>query len=388
MTPFRRPVRIAAVQHGDFSAAQRSIARGEPESYFGISHAVGAVERLVEGKPHLIVSLGAPAGSERTPLGENVGCPKPSWGRVPGTVAEWVWAGRWIEHLDRFRPTHLLLRAGGLPATRLLAWAARKHVTVMTIFHGYFDRERRYFRLVNARLANLLNRPNVYRVGNHRRPAADSMIACGVDPRKVVAFDWPGRPNPVNYAPRHLNAGPEPELFYAGIVDRAKGVFDLTDAVRRLRARGIGARLTVAGAGPDVANLTAEAARLPAGAVNFLGVVPNTEVFARMRAADVVCVPSRREFTEGFPKTLTEGLASRTPVVISDHPVFVAALTGTAGVRWFRGGDAGDLANTVATLLTDPVLYRATSEAAAEAFSREECPNTFGDLLADWQRTL
>src|SRR3546814_4454683 len=41
------------------------------------------------------------------------------------------------------------------------------------------------------------------------------------------------------------------------------------------------------------------------------GVRPNREVFAMMRDADIVVVPSRHDYPEGMPLTIYEALASR-----------------------------------------------------------------------------
>ena len=66
-----------------------------------------------------------------------------------------------------------------------------------------------------------------------------------------------------------------------------------------------------------------------------------------LAAATLVCVPSRHEFPEGFPQTLTEALAARTPVVASDHPVFTRVLRDGEGVRYFPAGNAGTITTNV-----------------------------------------
>ena len=60
--------------------------------------------------------------------------------------------------------------------------------------------------------------------------------------------------------------------------------------------------------------------------LDFRGLVPNGEVFDLFRKADVVVVPSHREYAEGFPLTMFEAMGSRTPIVCSDHPMFVPVL--------------------------------------------------------------
>ena len=55
--------------------------------------------------------------------------------------------------------------------------------------------------------------------------------------------------------------------------------------------------------------------------LNFLGLVGNNDVFSMMTAADLIVVPSRTAYPEGFPLTMFEAIASRTPIVCSDHPM-------------------------------------------------------------------
>jgi len=376
-------IRLAVVQHGDFLQARRAVAAGS-ESYFGMTHSVQVLDRLLAGHPHLVVSLNAPAGDAMEGDGRYVGCPAPAGGRLPWQVTAWRWAGRIIAELERFRPTHLLTRIGGVTAARILGWADRRQVPTLAVFHGYLSTGTVRDRLTNRWLAHRLNRPHVARAANHRRPAANSLIRAGVDSAKVAAFDWPGQRRPHDFPARTDFNAESPELFYCGTLDRLKGVIDLVEAVGLLRRQGLAVRATLAGDGPDRKELQQAIDRLPPGAVRLIGQVPNAEVFTRMRAADVVVVPSHHGFSEGFPKALTEGLASRTPVVCSDHPVFVEALRGSEGVRWFRAADPASLAAAVGELIGDPALYRRTSDAGIEAYERDDSPLMFGDLIDEW----
>src|SRR5262249_25285585 len=173
-----------------------------------------------------------------------------------------------------------------------------------------------------------------------------------------------------------------------GSVGEIKGVGDLIRAMGSLHRRKVPARLTVAGDGPDVARLGDVAAQLPAGTVSFAGRVPNEEAFRLMLRAALVCVPSRHDFSEGFPLTLTEALASRSPVIASDHPVFVRAFQDGQGVRYFKARDPESLAETVRTVLADPLAYARLSEQTADAFARVECKTAFADLLERWKATF
>jgi hypothetical protein len=53
-----------SVQHGDYLGARCRLAAGEAETYGGQRYSVGALERLLAGFHHLVVSLEGPVGSD------------------------------------------------------------------------------------------------------------------------------------------------------------------------------------------------------------------------------------------------------------------------------------------------------------------------------------
>lgn len=106
-------------------------------------------------------------------------------------------------------------------------------------------------------------------------------------------------------------------LLYAGKLSAAKGVEELAHAFRALRARDAAVELHVAGAGAG-----AEGERLRELLASIDGVVLHgalaPEALAeRMRAADVLVLPS---FYEGLPLVLVEGAASGCRLVATDLP--------------------------------------------------------------------
>ncbi len=381
--------RIAVVQHGDYREAQRLIGSGQPEPYFGMAYTLQVLDGLLANRPHLIVSLEAPAYRETEGTGELAGIPEPSMPRwIPGTIRVLRRARRIRKCLEEFRPTHLLLRTSGLLACSLLRYSSGQDIQTLAIFASYFDRSSSYKRVVTRMLVNVLNHPSVFLVGNHRTPATQTMIDSGLDARKAVAWDWPGARQPGNYPLKRLALNEAPEIVYVGSVGEIKGVGDLVRAMGILYQRKVPVRLTVAGSGEDLEPLRTLAEQIAPGMVEFLGRVPNEEAFGLMQRAALVCVPSRPAFPEGFPLTLTEALASRTPVVASDHPVFLGGFPDGLGVRYFRAANAESLANRIQSVLADADAYARLSELTADAFARVECKTTFGDLIDRWRATF
>jgi len=81
-------------------------------------------------------------------------------------------------------------------------------------------------------------------------------------------------------------------------------------------------------------------------------------------------------------------LASRTPVLISNHPVFRKAFKDREGVRVFAASKPESFAKIAGDVLADPDMYRDLSVTAERAFERVECPTSFGDLLRRWKATF
>jgi glycosyltransferase involved in cell wall biosynthesis len=224
-------------------------------------------------------------------------------------------------------------------------------------------------RLRAWRLGRLLSGPHVPCVANHSLNASRSVVrALGIAPDRVIPWDWSRLPmaGPARVAPADPAA---PRLAYVGALSEDKGLGDLLAAVALLRRDGIAARLAVAGGGAP-GPWQARAAGLGLeGAVEFLGTIPNTEARALMAAADLVVVPSRPAYPEGLPNTIYEGLASRAPLLLSDHPAFAGRVADGEGGLVFRAGDPADLARAAGRALTEAGLYARLSAGAEAALA-------------------
>lgn len=143
------------------------------------------------------------------------------------------------------------------------------------------------------------------------------------------------------------------------------GLADLVEAARRLRERGVPARVAIAGDGPqrDELQARARAAGL-GGGLTLLGRVPDAELPALYRSAAVFALPTRS--LEGFGMATAEALASGLPVVATDAGASPELLAGVEGCALVRPGDPEGLARELQRLLQDPAR-RARAAAAARA---------------------
>lgn len=152
-----------------------------------------------------------------------------------------------------------------------------------------------------------------------------------------------------------------------GHLSPVKGHAHLVEALARVRAGGIPARLLLVGDGPLRADLEARASTLGlARQVLFAGV--REDAPRLMAAMDVVALPSR---TEGMSNALLEAMALARPVVATDtggNPELVE--DGVTG-RLVPVDAPEVLADAIGDLLTHPPLARRLGEAARRRIARD-----------------
>jgi len=170
--------------------------------------------------------------------------------------------------------------------------------------------------------------------------------------RHLVARYFPGEyvltPNGVDtaaFAPTATEKRERTVLFLSRI-ERRKGLEVLIQAMARMR--DVGARLVVAGDGPEARAARALAQRLQVEA-EWRGVVSDHEKAELFRTAGVYCAPGLGG--ESFGIVLAEAMAAGAAVVCSDLPGFRAVAGGAA--RLVPPGDAGALAGALRGVLTD-----------------------------------
>ena len=371
-------LRLLILQFGDYAEAARRLARGEGETYYAQRYTVEYVGALAAaGAAVRVIALGADAPLDRLPGGvESMGI-QLYRGRLRGTRLKALLAAA-----DGFAPTHLLLQ---VPLPQVIRWAIRRGVEVLPLLADSFHAAGLRQRLRARRLAAALNAPEVTWVANHGPNAAADLVRIGVDPAKVLPFDWPMLVAPGRFAPKRAPADPSRlRLVYAGAVTEAKGVGDLIAAVALARDAGYEYRLTIAGDGELEAFRALATRHGVADRVRLLGRVPHDTVLDLMNAGDVVVVPSRHQFPEGMPMTIYEGLTSCSPVAISDHPMFRGRVIDRESVVVFRASSPASLFGAIRDLGADPGLYERLSAGAAETCAAFFGPLKWDQLVTHW----
>ena len=148
-------------------------------------------------------------------------------------------------------------------------------------------------------------------------------------------------------------------LFFIGRLVEDKGPETLLRAVAECAARGHTIRLALAGEGDQKPALEAIARELlPAGQVEFLGLVSDEEAVRLLQNAAAVIVPSTWE--EMFGLVAVEAMACRTPTIASA----LGGLNETAGQAGlvFPPGDVDALTERILQVWNDPAFAEELAE--------------------------
>ena len=167
-----------------------------------------------------------------------------------------------------------------------------------------------------------------------------------------------------------------PTIAYVGRHEPRKGLEVLLQAMQHLPAS---VRLWVMSEGPQTLEL--REAYGHDDRIDWLGNVSDEEKLARIKGADVFCVPSLRG--ESFGVVLLEGMAARTPVVASDLAGYrnVAETGGEALL--VPPGDVAALAHALQRVLQDPLLAAqlvAAGEPRAEQFAMDRLAEEYVEI--------
>lgn len=165
-------------------------------------------------------------------------------------------------------------------------------------------------------------------------------------------------------------------LLFLSRIEEGKGVFELIDAYRLLKARDPRYLLTFAGDGPHLEALKCHAGELGLEGVSFPGFVAGEAKVACYRSAAIFCFPSA--YPEGMPNAVLEALAMGLPVVASDvgglRDILQEGKTGAMLVQ--RGEvprrcfDPAEMADVIESLANNPALRQRISLSNA-AYARE-----------------
>jgi len=365
--------RIVFVQYGDYAEAVYRFARGGKENYYAQRYTVDYVAELAATHGSAtVVTLSCDRRCDKLPNGvDSQGIllyPPGGRPRMPEL----------LKILERLKPTDLVVVT---PIREVLHWAMARGIRVLPLFADSFRAPGLLNKFRHFLLRRTLNRREIRWVANHSIAASQDLARIGVRPDKVLPFDWPPLISPSAFKPRQAPDRPLFRLLYVGALLESKGVGDVIRAMPLLPA----CTLTVVGAGNDELDLRALATVSGiSDRVDFRGKISHEEVLDEMLSHHAVLVPSRPQYPEGLPMVIYEAFCTRTPVVASDHPMFLKRLDPDINALIFPAGNSFSIARAVERLRTSPRLYRALSEKAGKAAENYLLPLKWKMLLDLW----
>jgi glycosyltransferase involved in cell wall biosynthesis len=373
-----KPARLLIVQFGNYAQAEHKFARGEDENYHAQRYSVDYVASLVRaGYQVRVIALGEEAPLEQLPSGvESVGI-RLYPGRFRGSRIRLL-----VRMAAQWKPTHLLLQA---PIPEMLRWAVPNRIETLPLLADSFRAAGIRNRLRHRRLSTALNDSAIRWVGNHGPNACSDLARIGVHSSKLLPFDWPSLESPSEWPAKKAPADASTiVLTYIGQITASKGVGDLIEAVAIAKAKGAQYQANLAGSGEIEYFRSLACRRGVADLINFLGPVSRRRVLELMNTGDVVVVASRHEYPEGMPQTIYEGLVSRSPVVVSDHPMFNGRIVPRQNGMIFSAADPNSLYLTVHDLVHDSVLYEQLSRDADLNARNFHGPLKWDQVIGRW----
>ena len=374
-----RAKRLTMVHFGDYAEAYWRFANGGPETYYAQKYTVEFIASLVTSK--IVESVTSVSLSKNLhPI------VLPNGVRTLGV--ELYPKGQMARHREiveavrQTNPTHLIVTS---PNFSLINWGIRSQIPVLPMLADSFRGSGPKEKLKSRLLALLLNSPAIEVVANHSLAASLDIKRIGVDPRKIVPFDWPAIISPRSYDAK--NAPPANQTFrmlYVGSVIESKGVGDAIRALSRLRKQGRNIQLTIIGRGDLESFERISATESVQQQVSFLGPKSHNEVIAAMRDHDAVLVPSHWSYPEGLPMTLYEALCTRTPLITSDHPMFALKIRDQYNALVFPERNIAAFANCIDKLMSSPDLYAKLSRDAGYAAEGYLCPLKYDHLISSF----
>ena len=172
-------------------------------------------------------------------------------------------------------------------------------------------------------------------------------------------------------------------LITACRLEEKKGVDGVIESMPLILEKFPKAFLDVVGDGSLLPKLREQVRRLGIkDKVTFHGKVTPSKVVELMKASHVFCFPTSA--SEGFPKVVLEAMASGLPVITTKVSVLPELVGGSGCGILLDAPTAGNLADAVKTICSDPVAYRQISSntiKTASQYSLENWRDFIGENL-------
>jgi glycosyltransferase involved in cell wall biosynthesis len=148
-----------------------------------------------------------------------------------------------IQLVADFCPTHIVMCT---PSVSILNWANRNRIPSVVLLCDWQEPLNWLQRWQHARLIRQLNCESVHWVGSHGVYGCKILAGNGINPRKIIPWEWPQPDLPERYQPKQLRYDLDVvELVYVGTLRMSAGVGDLLLALNHIRQKGTAVHLNI-----------------------------------------------------------------------------------------------------------------------------------------------
>jgi len=277
-----------------------------------------------------------------------------------------------LSRIVRGRKAGLVHIYFGTEAARLLSWMPRAGVPIVVSFHGADVSESLSDRELQSvcRHATLLLHRSV--------SLREALLQRGAPASKLRANPT-GVPVPEEISSIELSAGKPLKVLQACRFIEKKGIDVVLESMKVLIDRGIDARLTLAGDGPQRSGLEALARRLGIGSrVRWTGFLSPDQLAEEYRSHDLFLHPSRETGDgdrEGIPNSLLEAMSHGRLVLGTRHSGIPEVVQDGSNGLLVDRADPLNVADAIEKIVSNPGHAKSLAIAARrtviEKFSTE-----------------
>ena len=251
----------------------------------------------------------------------------------------------------------------GTEAARLLSWMPRAGVPIVVSFHGADVSDS----ISNEELKSVFHHATLLL---HRSDSLREALLSRGAPEEKLRANPTGVPVPRKTMEIHIAKGKPLRLLQACRFIEKKGIDVTLESAKILADMGFDVRLTLAGDGPQRAELESTACRLGISShVRWTGFLNSEQLAGEYRQHDFFLHPSRETSSgdrEGIPNSLLEAMAHGCVALGTRHSGIPEAIEDGVNGLLVDRADARLVADSISKVAADPLRAKSLGKAARQ----------------------